>query len=324
MDGQMECAGSLPPGASSSRRGARASSAMPPPMSSTGTTTCSSIGLRWPASTIVTGRGVPSSEPPRNRRSPPTGAAWRRDRYPLKRVVAELSQTLEREGQVGAALGRCHRVDLVDDRTPNAPERLPRGGREHQVERFGRGGQRCSGGRRIIRCRSRDGVSPVRIATSGAWASGVPSRSAACIPRAARGGSSRCRRRVPGAARRRERGSSPWVGRRRFRRETIDRPQEGGERLARPRGREDQRVVAVGDRLPPVPLGARGRLERGREPVADGGGEDLEGHRHTLPGDTDMREGAGRMPRHASAPRPRRRRSPSWSRRLGLWPRTHP
>ena len=37
-----------------------------------------------------------------------------------------------------------------------------------------------SGGRRIIRCRSRAGVSPLRIATVGAWGSGVSSRSAAC------------------------------------------------------------------------------------------------------------------------------------------------
>jgi hypothetical protein len=36
-------------------------------MSSTGTTTCSSIGFRCPASTIVTARPAPSTDPPRNR-----------------------------------------------------------------------------------------------------------------------------------------------------------------------------------------------------------------------------------------------------------------
>ncbi len=66
IDGQIERVGCGVLGTSSST-GARASRAMPPPMSSTGTTTCSSIGLRWPASTIVTGRSTPSSEPPRNR-----------------------------------------------------------------------------------------------------------------------------------------------------------------------------------------------------------------------------------------------------------------
>ena len=58
---------------------------------------------------------------------------------PLGRVVHQRLEPLQRQHQMGAALRRRDRVDLVDDHGPNAPQRLPGGGREHQVERFGRG-----------------------------------------------------------------------------------------------------------------------------------------------------------------------------------------
>ncbi len=57
---------------------------------------------------------------------------------PLGRLFAELLQPLEREREVSPALGRRHRVDLVDDDGADASERLSRGGRQHQIEGLGR------------------------------------------------------------------------------------------------------------------------------------------------------------------------------------------
>ena len=169
-----------------------------------------------------------------------------------------------------------------------------------------------SGGRRISRCRSRAGVSPLRIATVGR----VRERRAEPLGRVLDPGERRAevlldvdgerpQRRHVEDARPRLRVLGRWLGG-----QPIDRPQERGERLARTGGREDQGVVAGGDRLPAVALGARGRLERGPEPIADGGREDLEGHVHNLPGVPDTREATGRMPRHACPAPPFRPASP--------------
>ena len=50
----------------------------------------------------------------------------------------------------------------------------------------------------------------------------------------------------------------------------IDRPEERRQRLARPRGRRDQRALAAGDRRPALRLRRRGLAERALEPVANG------------------------------------------------------
>ena len=86
------------------------------------------------------------------------------------------------------------------------------------------------------------------------------------------------------------------VGRRRLGREPVDRPQERGQGLARAGGGEHQRVLAVGDRLPPLRLGRGGRVERRLEPVADGGGEGGEAHAPTLARNGDTRRSAGGAP----------------------------
>ena len=54
-------------------------------------------------------------------------------------------QPLQAEGQVGAALGRRHRVDLVDDHRVDVRQRLAGPGREQQVQRL-RGGDEDVGG----------------------------------------------------------------------------------------------------------------------------------------------------------------------------------
>ena len=115
-----------------------------------------------PASTTATvtqaaGRVEPTEEP-RDLLERTLGG---RQPDPLGRVVRQRLEPLQRQHQMGAALRRRDRVDLVDDHGPNAPQRLPGGGREHQVERFGRGdedvGRRASAvgdarGRRCRRC----------------------------------------------------------------------------------------------------------------------------------------------------------------------------
>ena len=63
---------------------------------------------------------------------------------PLRRtraagVVEQGVEPLERDGEVGAALGPGDRVDLVDDHRPDARQPRPRAGREDQVERLRRG-----------------------------------------------------------------------------------------------------------------------------------------------------------------------------------------
>ncbi len=57
----------------------------------------------------------------------------------------------------------------------------------------------------------------------------------------------------------------------------VEAPQERGERLARPRGRMDQRVPALADRRPARRLGRRRRLERRLEPGPHRGPERREG-----------------------------------------------
>ena len=53
----------------------------------------------------------------------------------------------------------------------------------------------------------------------------------------------------------------------------VDRPQERRERLAGPRRRDDQRVVAVGNGRPCLRLRRRGRGERAGEPLTGGWAE---------------------------------------------------
>ena len=60
---------------------------------------------------------------------------------PLRRAFGDEFEPFQRECQVGAALGRGHGVDLVDDHGLDAGERVAGRRREHQVQRLGRGDQ---------------------------------------------------------------------------------------------------------------------------------------------------------------------------------------
>ena len=72
----------------------------------------------------------------------------RREADPLRRLVEELVEALEGDGQVGAALGAGDRVHLVDDHRLHPAQGLAGLGGEHQEQRLG-GGDQDVGRRRL-------------------------------------------------------------------------------------------------------------------------------------------------------------------------------
>jgi len=68
-------------------------------------------------------------------------ALGRREPDPLRLVGGQGGQPLEAQGQVGAALGGGHRMNLVDDHPAHRPEHLARRAGEHQEERLRCGDQ---------------------------------------------------------------------------------------------------------------------------------------------------------------------------------------
>ncbi len=248
-------------------------------MSSTGTTTCSSSGLRTPASTTATGRGCHSpvfasrARPPRKRATSSRGR-WVAERpmrcgWPLVAEVGEALESFEGKGEVGAPLGGRHRVDLVDDHVLHRPQHLAGLRREHEVEGLG-GGDEDVG-------RVADQVAPVglgRVAGAGGDAD-VGHRQAPPLGlhRHPRQGGTQVALDVVGEGlqRRDVEDLQPefLVGRRRGGGgQPVEGPQEGGERLARPGGGEDEGVRAAADGLPAPLLGLGGGLEGALEPGA--------------------------------------------------------
>ena len=108
-------------------------------MSSTGTSTRSSSCLLWPASTIFTGRGPSALKPPRNRATSSSGRCVAESPMRCSGLPGELLEPLERQREMRAALGRDHRVDLVDDHGLDVAQAFARRARQHEVQRLGRG-----------------------------------------------------------------------------------------------------------------------------------------------------------------------------------------
>ena len=188
---------------------------------------------------------------------------------PLHVALGLLGQPLQRDREVRAALGLRHGVDLVHDHLLGPREDLPRLAREHEVERLGRGDEDVG--------RVAHHVAPVllrRVARADAdlHVGADPAQRRAQVLLHVVG--ERLERRdvdEPGALR-------AGLGD-----EPVERPQEGGERLARPGRSRDQRVRARGDRRPGPRLGRRRLGEGPSEPVAHLRGEGLEcrvRHRH--------------------------------------------
>ena len=71
----------------------------------------------------------------------------RRQADALGRLVEQLVEPLEGDGEVGAALGAGDGVHLVDDHRLDAAQRLARLGGQHQEQRLGRGDQDVGRGR---------------------------------------------------------------------------------------------------------------------------------------------------------------------------------
>ncbi len=210
---------------------------------------------------------------------------------PLRRLVRELLEAFERQREVRAALGAGHRVDLVDDHPADAPEDLARLRGEHQVQRLRRGDQDVG----------RAGLDPAAFARRGVAGAHRDARLvdvlAQPLGREPDPGEGRPQVLLDVDGERSQRGdvqdAAPLVGGRRgIGHHAVERPQERRERLARTGRREDQRMLAAGDRRPPLRLRGGGRLERALEPRSDGGGEALQAHRSTVPRTRDTALGA--------------------------------
>ena len=78
------------------------------------------------------------STPPRNRATSSSGRCVADSPIRCSGRVAERGQPLDRQREMGAALGRHQRVNLVDDDRVDGAERLARVRREEQIQRFGR------------------------------------------------------------------------------------------------------------------------------------------------------------------------------------------
>ena len=214
----------------------------------------------------------------------------------LGRAGGDLLEPLERQRQVGAALGRGEGVDLVDDDRLDAGQRLGRRRREHQVEALGRGDEQVGRPADQLLAVPRRGVAGAHRHLGRRR----PPRRAArrrgrCRP-AGRAGSSRRRTPAPAAARCRGPGcggsARPAAA---SVTSAVDRGEERGERLAAAGRRADQRVLAGGDRRPALHLGRRRLRERRAEPGPHGGRERLE-HRVIRDG-VEASEGVSRRTR---------------------------
>ena len=174
---------------------------------------------------------------------------------PLDVTAGRLRQPLQRQRQVGAALGLRDGVDLVDDHLLDAVEDPGRLTGQHQVQRLGRGDQDV---RRVA-----DHVAPVllrRVARAQAdldVGADPAQRRAQVLLDVVR---ERLQRRHV---------DEPRAVGARLGDQPVERPQEGGQRLAGAGGRRDQRVLAGGDRRPRLRLGRRRRLEGTLEPLPD-------------------------------------------------------
>ncbi|GIV00559.1 MAG: hypothetical protein KatS3mg014_2174 [Actinomycetota bacterium] len=179
--GQIEPREGMSPGvAGPSRRGIREGSAARAEgsaMSSTGTSTVSSIGRPDPASTIRTGRGVPSRYPPRYRATTSSGR-WVADRPIRCGGVRQSASSRSSESARCAPRSFGASACTSSTMTQRTGRRISRVRLVSMRKRDSGVVMSTSGGRRAMSRRSRSGVSPVRMATVGSW-SGSPSRSAA-------------------------------------------------------------------------------------------------------------------------------------------------
>jgi hypothetical protein len=200
-------------------------------------------------------------------------------------------EALEREGEVGAALGGDEAVDLVDDDGLDAAQELARVGGEHQVQRFGGGDEDVGRAPLHLLALTLRGV-------AAAHADGERmERGAEALCGGGDAGERRTQVALDVDAERLDRrdihdAAALGLGGDGREHQAIDGAEEGGEGLAGAGGGEQQGGGAAGDRGPAEHLRGGGGLEAGGEPRArgrvqegqriDGGGADgcrCTGHR---------------------------------------------
>ena len=252
--------------------------------SATGITTSRSSCLSALASTIVTSR----SPPPRNLAISADRSLGGRQPDALDRLLGQRLQPLQRQRQVRAALRPGDGVDLIDDQRLDVAEGLARPRGQHQVERLRRRDQdvgRVAQHRRAFLLRRVAGADADRDLV------GALDRRQRHAQVALDVVAERLQRRDVDRAHALALGARPAH-------QPVDRPEEGGECLARSGRRADQRVIAGRDRRPTLGLRRRRLTEGAVEPGADLGreaGQRIGGHPKRLAVDDrppGMRESA--------------------------------
>ena len=189
---------------------------------------------------------------------------------PLPPIDEQALQSLEAQREMGAPLGLCQGVDLVDDHAVDSEERLARRRREHQVQRF-----RC-GDQDVGRCAD-ESPTLVRAGVTGADTDGrfdeglteplcghadAPQWCPEVLVDIDGQGPQR------GDVQHPDPGVGPGCPTQR-----IDRPQEGRQGLSGAGGSAEQCVLARRDGPPSPGLGTGRRLERRLEPGPNRVGE---------------------------------------------------
>ena len=188
----------------------------------------------------------------------------------LQRTIGQRVEPLHRQREMRAALGRDERVDLVDDQRVDAAERLAGVRGQEEIQRLrrrdddvGRFAQEAGAfaRRRVAGAdeETRD-VHDLAAAPGGGRDSHDRRAQVALDVH----GERLQRRDVDDPA------APPGLGRRREH-HAVQAPEERGQRLAAARRGEEQRRLAAADRRPALGLGRGRPLERGAEPVPDGG-----------------------------------------------------
>ena len=207
----------------------------------------------------------------------------RREPDALDLAAAERLEPLEREGEVAAALVAHECVDLVDDHGAHVGQLgAAARAREQEVERLGRRDQdvrRAAGHRgplrrrRVARPHQHPDLGQERLL--GADLGQRPGQVLLDVVRK--------------GPQRRDVEDLRLVGELRpLAQQRVDRREERGERLARARGRGDERVPSLADERPALALRRRRLAEPAREPALDRGMEGREGsHAAIIPGGMD-------------------------------------
>ena len=193
-----------------------------------------------------------------------------READPQQAIAAQRREALERQRQMGAALVRGERVDLVDDHGPRGGEHAAAGLRaEQDVEGLGRGDD-------DVRRRAAHALALAGRGIAGPHpGADLHVRQALRAQGVADAGKRRFQVTLDVVRERLQRRDVddlrlvPELAGEALAQQRVDRREKGGERLARPRRRRDQGMAAGLDRRPRLRLRRRRRAEASIEPGGD-------------------------------------------------------